>query len=167
MFCPNCGANNSTQQKFCRSCGLNLEKSAESLIEQFPNAQNASLLKQSQLIEKFGIFALGGLGIVGSIALIAGFYVLVTKVLVTGTNVFAMLLLIAFAFFAILSLIFVIFNENLKEKKAKINPVLESELTEKKEMAKLLEEKSLDPIPSVTENSTQLLFVENKTQKIK
>ncbi|MDQ3373466.1 MAG: zinc ribbon domain-containing protein, partial [Acidobacteriota bacterium] len=92
MFCPNCAANNRTEQKFCRSCGLNLEKSAESLIEQFPNAQNASLLKQSQLIEKFGIFALGGLGIVGSIALIAGFYVLVTKVLVTGTNVFAMLL---------------------------------------------------------------------------
>ncbi len=44
MFCPNCAANNSTEQKFCRSCSLNPEKSAESLLEQIPNVENSTEL---------------------------------------------------------------------------------------------------------------------------
>ncbi len=165
MFCPNCGANNSTEQKFCRSCGLNLEKSAESLVEQMPSAQTANLLKHEKLIERFGNFALGGLGVIGLIALTAGLYVLVTKLIITGTNIFAAILLISFFVFAILSLIFVVFNETLKEKKQKINSALGNESAEKKDTAKLLEEKLFEPAASVTENSTELLFVENKTKK--
>ncbi|HEX8399918.1 MAG TPA: hypothetical protein VF644_20980 [Pyrinomonadaceae bacterium] len=42
-----------------------------------------------------------------------------------------------------------------------------SELTDKKDTGKLLEEKPFEPVQSVTENSTELLSVENKTQKIK
>jgi hypothetical protein len=167
MFCPNCGANNSTEQKFCRSCGLNLEKSSESLLEQIPNAQNANLIKQSQLVEKFGNFALGGLGLVILTAISAIIYGIFSKMILTGANVLVGILLIAFLIFAALSLIFVIFNESIKEKKAKTNPALKSELPEKQERAKLLEEKHFEPAASVTENSTELLFVENKTQKIK
>jgi uncharacterized membrane protein YvbJ len=167
MFCPNCGANNSTEQKFCRSCGLNLEKSAESLIEQLPNAETASLLKQSQLVEKFGNFALGGFGVVLLTAVSAIIYFIFSKMILTGVNILAGILIITFLIFAILSLIFVFFNESLKEKKAKINPVLSNELTETKNTGKLLEEKHFEPIPSVTENSTELLFVNNETRKIK
>jgi uncharacterized membrane protein YvbJ len=167
MFCPNCGANNRTEQKFCRSCGLNLEKSAESLLEQLPNAQSASLLKQTQLVEKFGNFALGGFGVVLLAGVSTAVYFIFSKMILTGVNVLAGILLIAFLIFALLSLIFVFFNESIKEKKAKINPALSNKLTEAKEMGKLLEEKSFEPVPSVTENSTELLFVENKTQKIK
>jgi len=167
MFCPNCGANNSTEQKFCRSCGLNLEKSSESLLEQIPNAQNANLIKQSQLVEKFGNFALGGLGLVILTAISAIIYGIFSKMILTGANVLVGILLIAFLIFAALSLIFVMFNESIKEKKAKTNPALKSELNEKQETAKLLEQKHFEPAASVTENSTELLFVENKTRKIK
>jgi hypothetical protein len=167
MFCPNCAANNRTEQKFCRSCGLNLEKSAESLIEQFPNAHNAGLSKQTQFVEKFGNFALGGFGVVLLTGIGAIIYFIFSKMILTGANVLTGILLIAFLIFALLSLIFVFFNESIKEKKAKINPALSNELTEAKQTGKLLEEKSFEPIPSVIENSTELFFVENKTQKIK
>jgi len=167
MFCPNCSANNSTEQKFCRSCGLNLEKSAESLIEQIPNAQNANLLKQTQQIEKFGNFALGGFGVVLLTAVGAIIYFIFSKMILSGANVLAGILIIAFFIFAVLSVIFVILNESTKEKKAKINPVLADELTGAKDTGKLLEEKPFEPVSSVTENSTELLFAENKTRKIR
>jgi len=167
MFCPNCGSNNSTEQKFCRSCGLNLEKSAESLVEQMPNAQNPNLLKQTQQIEKFGNFALGGFGVVLLTAVGAIIYFIFSKMILSGANVLAGILIIAFFIFAVLSLIFVILNESTKEKKAKINPVLADELTGAKDTGKLLEEKPFEPVSSVTENSTELLFAENKTRKIR
>ncbi|CAN5629720.1 hypothetical protein BH24ACI2_BH24ACI2_03980 [soil metagenome] len=167
MFCPNCGANNSTEQKFCRSCGLNLEKSAESLLEQIPTAQSANLIKQTQLVEKFGNFALGGFGVVLLTAVGAIIYFIFEKMILTGANVLAGIALIAFLIFAILSLIFVILNESIKEKKAKTNPALNGELTGNKETGKLLEEKRFESVSSVTENSTEILPVENKTRKIK
>jgi len=166
MFCPNCGANNSTEQKFCRACGLNLEKSTESLIEQIPSAQSANLLRHEKAIERFGNFALGGLGVVGLISVTALLFSLVTQLIVSGTNIYTGLLLISFFVFAILSLIFVIFNETLKEKKAKVNHTLTNELTAAKNTGKLLEEKSFESAASVTENSTELLYAKNKTQKL-
>jgi hypothetical protein len=42
------------------------------------------------------------------------------------------------------------------------NEIEEARITEK-----LLSEGNFEPIPSVTENSTELLFAENKTRKIK
>ena len=167
MFCPNCGANNLTEQKYCRLCGLNLEKSAESLLEQIPSAKSTDLMRREKNIERFGNFALSGLGIIGIIGLGVLLWTLINKFLLTGVNPLFAVLIIAFFIFALLSLAFVVFNESLKEKKAKINPALPNELPGSKDTGKLLEEKSFEPVPSVTENSTELLFVENKTRKIK
>jgi hypothetical protein len=167
MFCPNCGANNSTEQKFCRSCGLNLEKTAESVLEQLPTAQIANVLKHEKLIEKFGNFVFGGFCVVVLVAITAGLWYIVTNVLIGKTNVFTAVLLIAFIVFAFLTLVYLVLNEALKEKKQKINPALDNELSGRKDTSKLLEEKHFEPVRSVTKNSTGLIFVENKTTKIK
>jgi hypothetical protein len=92
-------------------------------------------------------------------------YTVIQKYLVGGTNIYFAVLIVGFIVFAVLSLIFVVFNEDLKEKKAKLNPILKHELAEQKDTAKLLEEKPFEPAASVTENSTELLLVKNRTKK--
>jgi len=167
VFCPNCGANNSTEQKFCRACGLNLEKTAETLLEQIPSAESAKLLKRERNLQKFGNVAFGGFGLVLLIAICAIIYLIITKVILSGNSVFGGIMLIAFIIFAALSLAYVAFNEDLKERKQKANPNLKNELPEKLETGKLLEEKPFEPIPqSVTENTTDLLYAEQKTRKL-
>lgn len=165
MFCPNCGANNSTEQKYCRSCGLNLERTAESLLEQIPSAENAKLLKRERNLEKFGNIAFGGFGVVLLTAIVAIIYLIITKVILTGNSVFGGIILIAFIVFAALTLTYVALNEDLKERKQKANPTLKNELSGKQVAANLLEDRPFEPIPSVTEDTTKLLFAEKNTRK--
>lgn len=162
MFCPNCGTNNLTEQKFCRACGLNLEKSAESLLEQIPSAESAKLLRKERNLEKFGNIAFGGFGLIFLAGIGTLIYVIFTKMILTGNSVFAGILLIAFIIFAVLTLAYVFLNEDLKERKKKKNPTEINEI-ENRDTAKLLEEKHFESIPSVTENSTELLY--NKIRK--
>ncbi len=165
MFCPNCGANNSTEQKFCRSCGLNLEKSAESLLEQIPSAESAGLLRRQRHLEKFGNIVFGGFGLVLLIAISAMIYMIFVKMILSGNSVFGGIMLIAFLIFASLTLAYVVLKEDLKEKKQKANPSLQNELREKPDTAKLLEDKPFEPAASIAENTTDLLYAEQKTRK--
>src|SRR5262245_57505300 len=70
MFCPNCGAKTSVEQKFCRACGLGLEKIALSLTEQLPTRVDETLpsgQSEKERLERWGVAALSvfGTGIVG------------------------------------------------------------------------------------------------------
>ncbi len=167
MFCPNCGTTNSTEQKFCRSCGINLGVIAESLLLQLTTARDANSLKKERSIENFGNFVFNRAGLVvliGVILIISGIFL---KVILTDNEVSFGISLIVITISMVLIILFVSFDLFVKERKAQINPALTSELTEKKDTGKLLEEKPFEPAQSVTENSTELLSVENKTRKIK
>lgn len=165
MFCPNCGANNSTEQKFCRACGIGLEKTIESLIEQkLSLAQNDSLLRKRILLETFGTVATGGLITVTVIGVSAIVYTVLTKMILTGSSVLFGSLLTAFIVFASLTLIYIVFRESFDEKQNK-RKTSNDELNESKNTGNLLEEKPFEPIPSVVENTTELLYTKNKSQK--
>jgi hypothetical protein len=165
MFCPNCATNNSTEQKFCRSCGIYLGVIAESLLLQLTTAQNARLSKKESSIENFKNFVLSrfGLGLlIGVIFIISSIFF---KVILKDNNVSFGISLIVITVSTVWIILCASYFQFAKERKAQINPAMTSELTDKKDTGKLLEEKPFEPVQSVTENSTELLSVENKTQK--
>lgn len=166
MYCPNCAAKNDTEQKFCRSCGMNLEKTAALLAEQFSEGLASDIERAEQRLERFGQFAFGGFAVVLGIAILGILYFIVTKMILSGTQPWAGALLTAFIVFAALTLTYVVLNEDLKEKKktpAKAQP--EMQARETAELERLTDGASM-PIPSVTENTTDLLQTENKTRKL-
>jgi hypothetical protein len=165
MFCPNCGANNSTEQKFCRACGLNLEQTALSLLEQIPSAESLKLLKRERNLEKFGNIVFTGFGLVLLTGIGAIIYLIITTVIMNG-NVLGGVLIIAFLVFAALALTYVALNEDLKERKQKASPALKNELSEKLDTAKLLEDRPFEPVPTVTEGTTELLYNKTETKKL-
>lgn len=162
MFCPNCGANNTTEQKFCRSCGLNLEETTISLLEQIPKAEYAGLRKHERMLEKFGNIAFTGFSLAVFVGITAVIYVIFTKMVLTGNQPFAGLLLIAFIFFAGLALTYVFFAETLKGKRDKLNPRLNSQTAELIPPKSLPDNAAFQPATSVIENTTELLNGEKK-----
>jgi hypothetical protein len=60
MYCPNCGQATSIEQKFCRSCGLSLEKAAQSVVEQLPAVELNKHLRERQRRVELLLYSLGG-----------------------------------------------------------------------------------------------------------
>ena len=163
MFCPNCAKENTTEQKFCRACGLNLEKTADALLEQMPNYEGVSNSQISRFFETIGKLGFGGLigaGFVGFIFLLIS---VVNKFILSGQmdkiifGVVIIILLIS----AVFGLAYVIFQEWAKDQKKNATAIKQNEI-ESRNTAKLLEENLFEPIPSVTEVTTNLLFTEVK-----
>ena len=160
MFCPSCGAKNSTEQRFCRNCGMNLEPAAKSLLEQYPAGTYPDLDRREQRIETFGQIAFTGFMIVIGLAVLGLIYVILDKMVFSGDNALAGILLLNLIIFAMLTLAWVVFREDLKEKRmkaARSRPELEMPAATRQ----LLEEKEFEPIPTVTESTTELLPQEN------
>ena len=142
---------------------MNLEQAAQSLLEQFPGGQSIDLARREQMLERFGKIAFGGFGIVLLLAVAGMIYTVIMKMVLAGEQPWAGVLLIFFMLFALLSLTYVIFNEDLKEKRKKalhpapVEPEPDSIVT-----GKLLDEGHFEPIPTVTENTTDLLPSRNR-----
>ncbi len=159
VFCPNCSAKNTIEQNFCRFCGLNLQETTKSLVAQVTFGKNASELKQLQLIKKFTDCGSNILVILVSIAIVFYVYVILTKMVFSGERVLIGLVLLSMIYQFVMRRI-----RRIKRNKVKENNE-EANLSSPGETAKLLEEKIFAPAASVTENSTELLYIENKTRK--
>lgn len=162
MYCPNCGNKTSAEQKFCRSCGLGLEKIAQSLVEQLPTKLDESLQERKNKIERLGVAALSSFG-VGVLSLIL--YGIVYRVILVQGRVLegvGLLAVIALVACGLLSVYLFAKADEIKEAKTKRWAEQPQELPEKDTTAKLLPEGYLEPLPSVTERTTESLFAEKK-----
>ena len=157
MYCPRCGHQTSEEQKYCRSCGVALEKVVAALVEQLPAEMDESLAARKRRLERRGnvLLSLFGLGLLGFLT-----YGIVYKVMIEQGRVWegAVSALLAVYYFAEA-------NELEAGRKKRAAPLEEDEAVlaaHVEPTAKLLSEAPLEPVPSVGEGTTEPLLVEKK-----
>ena len=162
MYCPNCGTIISSEQSFCRSCGLGLEKIAQSLVEQRPNEFEESLQQRKERIERWGVAALSVFGLgVASIPLYKIVMMMLEGRVLAGLGFLALMVVLGCGLLAVI--LFAKANE-VAEAKIKGRAASPEALPKPNKTAKLLPSDQLDSIPSVTERTTELLFAEKKAK---
>ena len=163
MFCPNCSTKISTDQKFCRACGLAVDKIVQSIREQLPAKPDASLEAQKNKLERLGVAALSvfGLGFLGLLIYSVGYKLMLTQGKVLAG--LAMLALLVFLGCGLLSVIHFARANELKEANSRLRGP--DELGESSPTANLLNEAQVEPLPTVTERTTELLFAKGNTKK--
>ena len=162
MFCPNCGAKTSIEQKFCRACGLGLEKIALSLSEQLPTRPDEHLMSQKERFERMGMALLGVFG-VGALG--AMLYGIVYKTMITQGKWLTGLALLGFLIMAgcgILSTVLFAKAKEAEEAAGKRRLEAKDAAAVATPTRELLPEGHLEPVPSVTDRTTELLHVEKK-----
>jgi zinc-ribbon domain len=163
MYCPNCGNKTSTDQKFCRACGLGLEKIALSLSEQLPTKVDLGLKERKERLEKLGVAALSvfGLGLLAFLLYTVGY-----KLMMTQGNIVAGLAVIGFLIMIVCGLGSAVLFAKAKEvgEEATKRPS-QSLSTESESTKELLTEGHFEPVPTVTDRTTELLEVKRHDQQ--
>jgi zinc-ribbon domain len=160
MYCPNCGTKTSADQNFCRACGLSLEKIALSVNEQLPTKMNRSLQEQKERFEKLGMVALSvfGLGVLSIIVYGVGY-----KLMVSEGDILTGLAFLGFIIMIACGLASVILFAKAKEVANEVpKRPSQPELSSRESTKELLTEGHFEPVPTVTERTTELLTVEKR-----
>lgn len=160
MFCPNCGANNSKKQKYCRFCGLNLQDTVKSLMNQLIFGEDSKLLKtlsSTRRIVGSASTALVGITIVGLVAYYFFAYAFGKELVKLSLGIFFLL--------KIIQEIIGYFQRQERSKSQTNKFRRNTEQLESGDAVRLLEHKPFEPAPNVVENTTELFPLENSTRK--
>lgn len=136
-----------------------IEGSSASLLEQFPDGTSSDLKRQERNLERFGAVAFTGFGVVIGVAILAMLYAILTNMILNGNEPLAGIMLMAFIIFAALTLAYVIRRESLNEKRQKLGVSPTTNSLPDPATGKLLNESTIEPVPSVVEDTTKLLQI--------
>lgn len=167
MFCPSCGSQNNVEQKFCRSCGMNLEQTALSVREQKGDEALLQIDTEQKKLERFGNVAFGGFGIVLIVGISALIGYVLQQMVFSGSRPLFGVLIAAFIIFAGMALTYVIWNESLKEKREKLKMPRELPPPVPNPRLPPRDTNDLVPVPSVVDGTTELLDIKRKTNELK
>ena len=161
MYCPNCGKTNSAEQKFCRSCGLSLEKAVQSLAEQLPSLELDKNLRGRQRSVDRLITIVAGSAI--SIVVVGVLLGIIYGIMIVKGEIIVGLFLLAFIVGMILFALLSMYRDSLRKAAGK------RQLTEPAppfvaDTGELLSESLGEPIPSVTERTTELLMKNKRSE---
>ena len=163
MFCPNCGNKISLDQKFCRTCGLALEKIAQSVCEQLPTRLDESLEERKNKLERLGVVALSifGAGLLSALLYKVGYQLMLTQGKILAA--LGMLAVVVILGSGILSVILFAKAHDVEEVKTRRRLQGSEKTPEAESTARLLPEGYIEPVPSVADRTTELLLAEKKS----
>jgi hypothetical protein len=161
MYCPGCGKTNSTDQRFCRACGLSLESIVKSFQEALPARELEDDIKERTRTVDRWLVGVGGT----AAALFLGFvlWMIIYKVIILKGEVLKGSMLLTFILGMATVGILVVYRDTL-EKKAKEAQKIKPELPSRHETSQLLGGATLEPVPSVTDRTTELLNVKRQSR---
>ena len=161
MLCPNCGTRTTTEHKFCRNCGMNLEPVSRALAAHL-SPGGAAAAKAARAAERRALRRM-------TTGLIAGVVVTLFGVLLMAVmpgkgfkviGVVAALVGLVAALIAVLSPLRPAKDDD-EEEEAQAPHALEGAAP----TGRLLHEQTAEPLPSITERTTELLGVEAEDRK--
>lgn len=158
MYCPNCGKTNSAEQKYCRSCGLQLEQVVQSLVTQLtaPDADVKLVERQRNLDRWIKVVA------VSTISLFVGAVLgeILYSIIIGDGEVLAGSIFLAIIIGLVLFGLLMFYRESLADKLSKQKPSLTE--TRTGETGKLLTEPHHEPVPSVVETYNRITSDQNQ-----
>ena len=163
MYCPNCGTTTPTEQRYCRACGLSLEKVAQSLVEQLPTQFEEGLQQRKERIERWGVAALSVFGLgVFSIPLYQVVKLILAGRVLAGIGLFALIIILGCG---LLSVILFAKAKEVGESKTKNRSAASEALPNASATAKLLPPERAEAPTSVTDATTELLLADKEKLK--
>ncbi|MGB2752233.1 MAG: hypothetical protein WBC19_09265 [Pyrinomonadaceae bacterium] len=145
---------------------MNLEQTSASLTEQFGGVPDTER-KVNWFFNSLGKVAFGGFGGISVAGFILLIYTIASKMIFTGDRMVTGILLSLFLIFAALSLVYVIWQESVKDKKSKFATVPQLETDRELSANVLADGSNFTPTPSVVEGTTELLDIKRKTSQLK
>ncbi|HEX8567308.1 MAG TPA: zinc ribbon domain-containing protein [Pyrinomonadaceae bacterium] len=161
MHCPNCGSRNKKHQNYCRYCGLHLPDIEKLFLSQLVFGEDTKQLKKlrsaGKLIDYVQILLI--------VLFALGVFRLATTDFDGGKDLVKLSLVSFMLLMAADGTLKYFQRQSLKTNRRDVITSAEEEKLEARETAKLIEEKPFSPVPSVTEVSTELLFVEANSKR--
>ena len=162
MFCPSCGKTNSADQRFCRSCGLGLEKIVQSIAEQLPEITSDLQIEKRRLtVERW--LNIVGVGAASLVALSVLWGIIYTFIIVKGAFVVGSILLTFIVGLIVFGLL-AIYRDHLI-KASNRQQMAQREIARAQNTDTLLNEPNHESVASVTEHTTELISIEEPERR--
>lgn len=162
MYCPNCGRANSTEQRFCRSCGFGLEKTVQSLTEQLPaGTLDERIQKRQQKVDRL-ISIAGGSAI--SIVVGAVLWGIIYEIIIVKGEVLGGSIFLAFVVGLVLVAVLAVYRDLLTQASRK-QRLIQSEPARVANTAEPLAASSVESTPAITEHTTKLLDAQEQADQ--
>ena len=162
MLCPNCGTQTTMEQKFCRSCGMNLEPVSKALAAHFAQGGGAEARAEGdgRRVKEDELRAVSRMSrdLLPGVAVIFAAIMLVSSVglpaLGLAYKLLALVTILIGALISAQAVLSPLRSLGRRRRAARLEALEGGKAT-----GPLLDESTIEPVPSVTERTTDLLGV--------